>query len=491
MRHLIAFVLLASPALAAEPSPEALALQKQLRAAVAEAEKSVVAVSISKSERYRDFRAAPADPLSGRLGGFDSSPFLRNPFETIERRELARRLDLSLDGAVPDAFATGSALDDKGLILVPAHAVRDARKIFVRFGDGEGGYADIHAADPRSDLAVLKMFGARVLPPGLKRGDATGLRKGDFVFGLACSPGDGFRDGGAAVTFGVVGGLRRRPPGPVKEMERTQPLYRYGTLIQTDLRLPPTYSGVPVFDLAGRWVGVGTALAVLTGGDGAPAFAQPLDAVMNRVIDRLMLGEEVEYGLLGVSMSLRDGRESGGVRVADVSPGSPAERVGLMAGDRIIGVNDVAIEDGDDLFLRVGGLLCGTEARIKYIRNGREGVTPAVRLSRLAMPPNPIWRPNPPSFLGLRVEPASVISLRNLPEGVAVAELVPNSPAVAALAGNKDGIRLIIEKVDGEAVRTPREFFEAVRGKNQATLTVVDAVENFAGTRRVVTLGGD
>ena len=65
---------------------------------------------------------------------------------------------------MPPAFGSGVVIDPDGLILTNYHVVQNATKIFVRLAGGKSSYADIHAADPRSDLAVLKLLNAN-LPP--------------------------------------------------------------------------------------------------------------------------------------------------------------------------------------------------------------------------------------------------------------------------------------------------------------------------------------
>lgn len=59
-----------------------------------------------------------------------------------------------------------------------AHVVKDAVKIYVRFPGGKGSYADIHALDGRSDLAVLRLIEKVPDLKPLKIGDASNLKKG-------------------------------------------------------------------------------------------------------------------------------------------------------------------------------------------------------------------------------------------------------------------------------------------------------------------------
>ena len=83
-----------------------------------------------------------------------------------ETRRLVKELDLSSPDVVPESYGSGVVVDaDAGLVLTMAHVVHNATKVYVRLPGGRGSWADIHAADPRSDLAVLKLIDP---PAGLR-----------------------------------------------------------------------------------------------------------------------------------------------------------------------------------------------------------------------------------------------------------------------------------------------------------------------------------
>ena len=123
--------------------------EKQLMTANAAVGPSLACVVASRSDQY-----PKAAGESWRLGRFDRAEFLKaNPKKT----SLADRLDLANPDAIPDhGFAGGVIVDASGLVLVPYHAVEGATKIYVHLSGG-GSYADVRAADTRSDLAVLKL----------------------------------------------------------------------------------------------------------------------------------------------------------------------------------------------------------------------------------------------------------------------------------------------------------------------------------------------
>src|SRR5205085_9048070 len=73
----------------------------------------------------------------------------------VSRTEDPSKRSLDRADAVPESYGSGVELDDKGSILTNYHVVKDSKYIYVRLPGRKGSYADIRAADPRSDLAVL------------------------------------------------------------------------------------------------------------------------------------------------------------------------------------------------------------------------------------------------------------------------------------------------------------------------------------------------
>src|SRR5207248_9225764 len=138
-------------------------------------------------------------------------------------------------------------------------------KVFVRLPDRQGSYADIHAADPRSDLAVLRLLNPKLALRPLKLGEGEKAKRGQFVLSLANPFAAGFRDGKPSASWGIVSNLRRRAPGPAREEERAKTLHHYGTLIQTDARLNLGCSGGALIDLQGRLIGLTSATAAIAG----------------------------------------------------------------------------------------------------------------------------------------------------------------------------------------------------------------------------------
>src|SRR5262249_14966253 len=161
-------------------------------------------------------------------------------------------------------------------------------------------------------------------------------KKWQFVLLAAGRPAPGFRDSGPTAAWGLVSNLRQRMLNPTKVDERhSYTLLHYPTLLQLDTRLA-SVSGAAVLNLDGELVGLTTARAAVEGGESPGAFAQPLDAGLQRAIAVLRRGEEVEYGFLGIAMQDRQGGD--GVVISSVETGSPAERGGVRMGDVLLSV---------------------------------------------------------------------------------------------------------------------------------------------------------
>jgi serine protease Do len=451
-------LLLAAPAWGQERPrlADVRALQEAVQQAIDRAEPSVACILVSRSEGYRKFGAAPSG-TPGQLGRFDSGRHLQGFLDQDTRKQEILNLDLSNPDTVPESYGSGVVLDEAGLVLTHAHVVHKATKIYVRLPGLRGSWADIHALDPRSDLAVLRLLDpVRDLRP-LKLGDGGRLRKGTFVLSLANPFAAGFRDGSPSASWGMVSNVRRRAPGQSNDVDRTRlTVHHYGTLVQTDVRLNLGCSGGALLNLDGELVGLTTATAAISGGETPGGFAVPIDVGMRRIIEVLRRGEEVEYGFLGVWLDA-DSRPGKGVRLKDVAAGSPARRAGLMPGDWVQSINGSPVQENDDLFLLIGTQLAGNTVRLE-VSNRFDGPprTCTVKLAKYYVPGAPIASHRPPARAGLRVDYTSVLSprVREIPEGVLVREVLPGSPA--ARAGLRE--ETIILGVNGKPVTTPAEF---------------------------------
>ena len=268
---------------------------------------------------------------------------------------------------------TGFSIDrERGLILTNEHVVADAGQLYVTTDDGRVYPAMVVATDPRGDLAVLKIPASADVP-AVEFADpsdaAQAARRGQWT--IAIGNPVGLSGGGRmCLSVGVVSALGRDLP---KLSVRENRLYT--NLIQTTAEVNPGNSGGPLFDLAGRVIGVVTAVVLPHGETNGLGFALPADADLIARVGRLKAGERVVYGFLGVA-----GRDvAGGMLVTQVGRGTPAEGV-LEAGDLVVRVDGRRV-GGEREFVRlVGRAPVGPRVPVVVIRDGRETAV-AVRLT--------------------------------------------------------------------------------------------------------------
>jgi serine protease Do len=467
---------------------EVLALQQLVQETIERAEPAIACILVSRSDAYaRQWNQGPEDAERGLLGAFDSHLLLARLIGADDLSEKQRRFirdhDLSLAETVPESYGSGVVLDaKKRLVLTNAHVVRGASKIYVRLPGLGGSWANIYAADPRSDLAVLKLISPLAKPlHEIPLGTGERPRKGQFVLGLAHPFAAGFRDGSPSASWGMISNVRRRLPGNANELDRARrTLHHYGDLIETDVRLNVGCSGGALLDLEGRLVGLTTAQAAITGSEGPGGYAIPITDSLKQIIARLCEGKEVEYGFLGVSV--RPGQEpGGGVQLAEVVPGSPAWQAGLKKDDYILAVDNNPIREPDDLFLHIGKHVAGSRINLVIARDplGAKRRVGPVKLAKLYVPGDIIAFHQPPAPAGLRVDHLSILGQKiRLPRwqvvlksGVVIRSVKRNSPAARARLQEDQ----VITHVNGIEVNTPEDFYrEMQKAGPRIRLTLAD-----------------
>jgi S1-C subfamily serine protease len=433
------------------PSEIVTSIEAVIADAIAKAEPSVVAI-----HRFKEGKSQETLAVRGR-----KPPPM--PAEPSRFEARSRALDDSED---PISFDHGSGvvIGDHGQILTAFHVVRGATRLRVRAAGRQAFDAEVIAADPRSDLAVITPRAIRgVDPPRLKPlaiGDAGRLRKGSFLIALG-NPFNAARDGSPSASWGILSNLARRLEPDIDETTGTQRirLTNYPTLLQLDAKLNLGMSGGAVINLKGELVGLTTTAASPAGFDFQAGYAIPLDKLGRRAVETLKEGKEIEYGLLGIQADLNHTN-----RVNEFRPDSPALGQ-LVANDEIIAVDDVPIIDFDSLILAINAHSAGDTVRLK-IRRSDEVIERSVTLAKYPVDGEIIATNRPDPWRGLRVDYTTVLNFRTLgprfldypSAGVVVTEVEEGSPA--ATAGIRRG--QLIRRVGDRAVRNPREFAQAV-----------------------------
>jgi S1-C subfamily serine protease len=430
---------------AREPAPLEVvtAFETVLTDAIAAAEPAVVAIARQKTDN--DTTLA----IRGRNAGLPSEPF------GIEQ--------LSFD------FGSGVVIGTRGEILTAFHVVKGARSLHVRAVGNQSFEAEIIAADPRTDLAVIvPREGAGAPPPKLKPiklGNASKLRKGAFLLALGNPFNAAARDGRPSASWGILSNVARRIEVSLEERHRAM-LRNYPTLLQLDSKLNLGMSGGAVVNLKGELVGITTNSASASGFDAQAGYAFPLDAMGHRAVDALRAGKEVEYGFLGVGLDVNTGTN----KVTSAQPGTPAAEGEVQVDDAILAVGDIPVTDADSLVLAINMMTPGARVKLAIDRRG-ERIERTVELAKLLVDGEVIATNRPPAWRGLRVDYTSTLPHTNFgPDilsamaggGVAVVEVEPNSPADRA--GLKRG--QVVKSVEGKAVRNPRDFRRAVEKRS-------------------------
>lgn len=490
---LLAVSALAAPAPAADPPRQELLLaaEKQLKAAAESAGPAVACVVVSRSDRYPRPEQEPDTP--GRLGGFDLPLFLKaHP----DQKRLALSLDLSDPISVAEhGYACGVVIDPAGLVLTPYHVVEGATKVYVHLPGRVGSYADIHAADARSDLAALKLLAppAKLTPIKFaevrlheRAGRPASLFQGKFTILIASGYVPGFQLDRPSAALGSVTAVQFPRGG--SSIDRSTSYYHYGPLIEHDAKLNVGVDGAALLNLDGEMIGLATSAAHLVSTERGPFRALPADDNFRRVVEVLRRGEEVEYGFLGVSIPTHENT----MRLSDVTAGGPADLAGLQPGDLITHIDGVPIRSYEDLLARVGPARAGGRTTVTFSRGNRAREATVV-LGKFRNPQPFIASVRPEPVFGLRVDYGSVLAQPgngrrggSVPTGVSVREIVPDSPAAAAfrrLGGNAEA--WLVTQVNGNEVTTPAEFYKAAKGQRSVKLTLRDSTDPNARDREV------
>ncbi|MER3446568.1 MAG: peptidase [Candidatus Dadabacteria bacterium] len=256
-------------------------------------------------------------------------------------------------------LGSGFIISGDGYVVTNNHVIDKAQDIEVILANSEKYKAKVVGKDPKTDLALLKIEPKRKLQ-AVTFGDSDKLQIGDWVIAIGNPFGLGH-----TVTAGIV-----------SAKGRVLGLGNYDDFIQTDAPINPGNSGGPLFNLQGQVVGVNT--AIVEGGQGI-GFAIPINMAKD-VVEQLKEKGRVIRGWLGVMIQnitpeIAEGmgiKETKGALVADVTPGGPAEKVGIKRGDIIVEFNGHRVEKVVDLTSMVAVTLPGTEVQVKVIREGKE-----------------------------------------------------------------------------------------------------------------------
>jgi S1-C subfamily serine protease len=252
--------------------------------------------------------------------------------------------------------ATGIVWSAEGHILTTSHAVEREGQIQVGLPDGRSVPAELLGRDPSTDLALLKA-------------DVPGLTP------LAPAPLDGVKVGHLVVALGHPGRTTRATLGMVSALGdgwRTHAGGRIDRYLETDADLPPGFSGGPLVDTQGRFLGLLTAAFSRTA-----AVAIPSET-LTRVARALQEHGGIRRGYLGVGaypvrlpqhLWARAGSEAGLILLS-VDPEGPAHRAGLLLGDVLVSLGGQPVHGVEELLGLLGDEKVGSALQAKVLRAG-------------------------------------------------------------------------------------------------------------------------
>ena len=292
-----------------------------------------------------------------------------SPFEDFFKEfEDRRRGGGKGRGRRSSALGSGFVISADGFIVTNNHVIDGADEIEIEFFSGETLAAKVIGTDKNTDIAVLKVESDAPLPY-VSFGDSDTARVGDWVVAMGNPLGQGF-----SVSAGIVSARNRALAGI------------YDDYIQTDAAINRGNSGGPLFNLAGKVVGVNTAILSPNGGSIGIGFSMASN-VVSRVVDQLTEFGEIRRGWLGVRIQDVDediaesieGLDRAAGAVVTGVPDGPANDAGMVQSDVIITFDGHEVEDVRDLVQTVGNTEVGKAVDVVVVRDG-EKVTLSVTL---------------------------------------------------------------------------------------------------------------
>ncbi|MCP4114970.1 MAG: Do family serine endopeptidase [Desulfobacteraceae bacterium] len=383
----------------------------------------------------RVFKHFFGQPFGGGGGGGGENPF-RDFFEPFMRQQPQRDYK-------QQSLGSGFIISRDGYIVTNNHVVAEADEIRVKLYNEKEYDAKIVGADPKTDLALIKVEADDL--EHLELGDSESLEVGTWVVAIG-SP-FGLEQ---TVTAGIVSAKGRIiGSGP------------YDDFIQTDASINPGNSGGPLLNLEGEVVGINTAIVASGQGIG---FAIP-SKLAGGIIEQLRDSGEVIRGWMGVAIQditpelagYYNLEEKSGVLVAKVYKNDPADKAGIEPGDIVTHVKGERVKTSRDLSAAVAGLGVGKKIPVTLIREGKEKTVHVV--------------------LAKRSEAEAAVALSDTgfdPFGLGFQELDPSNANDFGYARNVRGLVVADIKPDGKAAGTGIRRGDLLKEVNHVRVATVE-----------------
>jgi len=432
---------------------EAPPVLKQLDEAYVQVAEKVTPAAVNISSTKKGGSVPMGEGLEPFFKNFPFHEFFGDEFGKQFREQQPRRQGRPMQVAMGSGFI----VSPDGMILTNAHVVKDMDEIKVTLAGNRSYTAKVIGVDPDSDIAVIKIPATGL--PAVTFGDSSRLRVGEIV--LAVGNPFGFN---GTVTRGIVSATGRTNVG----------IIGYEDFIQTNTPINPGNSGGPLVNIQGQVIGITTAIATRSSGYQGIGFAIPSNSA-KMVMEELIKQGKVTRGLLGVN--IQDLNESlaksfglpdtNGALVAQVVGGSPAEKVGIKAGDVILKFNGKPVTGASELKNLVGQEKPGTGTTLTVYRDKKtfdvdvtvsERTAEALAEAKTATGPGGLASTD----LGVTLEklPAAASEKMGIKEGVGLAVKQVNPDGVGSRMGLHEGD--VIMEIDGKTASDVSAFNQEV-----------------------------
>jgi len=263
-------------------------------------------------------------------------------------------------------LGSGVIISPDGYILTNNHVVDGADELKVQLPDEREFVAKVIGADPKTDIAVIKIEADTL--PTVTLTDSDRLRVGDVVFAVGNPLGVG-----ETVTMGIIS-AKGRNIGILDDVQG------YEDFIQTDAAINMGNSGGPLVDAKGRLIGINSAILSPSRGSIGIGFAVPINLAAS-IMHSLIETGAVARGFLGIAVDpvTPDMTEAFGLKqdmkgvvINNVDPDTPAARAGLKHGDVILSIDGKVVASRVELRLMISQKAPDSIVKIKYLRRVKD-----------------------------------------------------------------------------------------------------------------------
>ncbi len=360
------------------------------------------------------------------------------------------------------SLGSGVIVSKEGHIVTNNHVLNGTDDVTVQLSDGRQAKAKIVGTDAQIDLAVLKIDLENLTP--LQIGDSDKVRVGQIV--MAIGNPFGLDE---SVSQGIISAKDRRAMND-SQLE----------FFQTDTAINPGNSGGPLVNIRGEVIGINTAIYSESGGNQGIGFAIPSNVVrgaMNSIISKgRVIRGYLGVGIQPVTTDIADQfklTSARGALVTDVTPGSPAEKAGIIRGDVIRKINGYEVKDTVTLVNRIAEADIGSNLTIDLVRDGETKTVSAqvveqpadlvARLNRNQSSPDPSAAADDSPFAGVEVQ-----------------NLTPRLRSEANVPSNVNGV--IVTRVDpSSAIAQQLKPGDVIEQINRQPVSDVDGFQSVVG----------